>query len=379
VTLIGKTFSRLRQAFFAGPPISRRAPEGNGGAPGLASAELAWADGLFFSTVPMERWNPDELIWRRGFAIYRKMLLDDQVRALIALKQSVIVSRKWHFEVGRDDPAHQECAAFFRALLEERLEGTFSQVLREILSSQAFGFSLIEKVYGAVPWQGRELWGVARLKLRPPETFSFETDAHGNLTGLIQQQGGARVHLPPERFIRHINKPEVHAQYGESDLRECHRHWWSKDNKGVSWSPKHTVVGSGDYRVQGFFAIGGTEFLLSTFGQSVIELQVFRSAYLSANSIAWVPVLSQAGFREAVRTSSSDILFGYHEELTLNGGTAYRTLDSGSSWLIDGRLSKKGNVRLMDNGDGTVEAFTARITAGTRTDRHRNFDPNRTN
>ncbi len=165
----------------------------------------------------------------------------------------------------------------------------------------------------------------------------------------------------------------------DSALQTDGAYIWQSQDGGISWAQKHTIVGSGDYHVQGFYRIGDTEFLLSTQGSSINALRVFRSRYLSANSISWVPVLDRVGFREVVATSSGHLLFGFHEEITLNGGTTYRSLDSGSSWVEDARISKRGNLLLMQNGDGTVDALTARIAVGKRTDRHRNFDPNRTN
>jgi hypothetical protein len=198
--------------------------------------ELAWASGLFFSGVPMERWNGDELIWRQGAGIYRKMMHDDQLRALVSLKQAVITARGWRLELRERTQAQRDCAEFLRFVLERQLEGTFRQALRAILTSQVHGFSLTEKVYAPVRWNGRTLWGLRHLKLRPAETITFETDVHGNLTGIVQQQGARRVELPPARFVHHVNKPEVDPQYGESDLRECYRHWWSKDNILKFWN-----------------------------------------------------------------------------------------------------------------------------------------------
>jgi hypothetical protein len=197
---------------------------------------VGWAEGTFFGRVPMERWNPDELIGQRGYAVYRRMLQDDQIRALISLKRAVIASRSWRFEAAGDDPRVADCAAFLAFLLEKRLVGSFTQVLGDLLTSQVYGFSLVEKVYEPVPWRGRPLWGIRALKLRPAETFTFETDVHGNLTGLLQQQGGVPARLAPGRFIHHVNKREAHPQYGESDLRECHRHWWAKDNILKFWN-----------------------------------------------------------------------------------------------------------------------------------------------
>ena len=158
---IGKSVSWLRQVLFA----HQYSPAAHGSRNRSSTAErqsepgeVAWAEGMFFSSVPMERWNPDELIWRRGFRIYRKMLLDDQVRALISLKQAVIVSRKWRFDAESD--LQRQAAAFFRFLLESNLQGSVSQMLREILTSQVTGFSLIEKIYESVQWQGHTYWGI---------------------------------------------------------------------------------------------------------------------------------------------------------------------------------------------------------------------------
>ena len=227
--------------------------------------ELAWAGGLVFGGAPMEFWNPDDLVSHQGYAVYRKILKDDQVRALLALKQAMITSRNWHFRPVENNRRQRDCAEFFRFLLEKNLRGPFKQALSNLMSSQAFGFSLLEKVYQPVQWKERTLWGICQLKLRPAETFTFEMDAHGNMTGLLQEQGGRKASLPPWRFIHHVNKPEVHPLYGESDLREVHRHWWSKENICKGWiniNGKGTIAirdsfnvasitdnGAGDYTV----------------------------------------------------------------------------------------------------------------------------------
>jgi phage gp29-like protein len=205
-------------------------------APPAVSGEVAWADGLFFGTVPLERWNPDALQARHGNRIYRRMLEDDQIKALLAFKRAAVISRPWSFRLPQDTPAHRQCEAFFRFVLDQQLEGTFAQALSDLMTSQVQGFSVLEKVHQAAEWQGREWWGLLALKLRPAASFTLVMDAHGNLTELLQQQGAKQVSLPPERFIRHVNKPEVHPHYGESDLKECHRHWWAKENILKFWN-----------------------------------------------------------------------------------------------------------------------------------------------
>ena len=229
---IGKALARLRHNLFARDDAMiaarRDAP--------ASAGELAWADGLFFGRVPLERWNPDELIWQRGYAVYRRMLQDDQVRALVDLKRAMVTSRGWHFIPGGAGGVQQRCIAIFRYALQQHLQGTFTQVLGDLLTSQVYGFSLLEQVIEPVTWEGRTHWLPRALKLRPAESFTFETDAHGNLTALYQLQGGRKVALPPEKFLHHVNRPEVHPHYGESDLRACYRHWWAKDNLLKFWN-----------------------------------------------------------------------------------------------------------------------------------------------
>lgn len=150
---------------------------------------------------------------------------------------------------------------------------------------------------------------------------------------------------------------------------------WESTNDGVSWSLKHTVISSGDYNIQGFYRISDTEFLLSTYGSGYQQRDVYRSTYTSPDSISWWVVLPKVGFSDALLTDSGHILFGFNEKLTATGGSTYRSMDAGSSWLQDSRVSKQGNIRLLDNGDGTFEAFSSRLSAAERTDRHRNYDP----
>jgi len=196
--------------------------------------EAAWSQMGYPGSEPWAQWNPDDLPSRQGAGVYRRMVRDDQIRALLSLKRAVVASRAWHFQAR--DEAQRQCAEFLEYVLTQRLRGTFRQALEAMLSSQVHGFSLVEKVYEPVIWRGRSLWGLAALKARPAETFRFESDRHGNLTGLLQQQNGREERLEPRRFIHHVNKAEVHPHYGESDLRECHRHFIAKEHILNFWN-----------------------------------------------------------------------------------------------------------------------------------------------
>jgi hypothetical protein len=155
-------------------------------------------------------------------------------------------------------------------------------------------------------------------------------------------------------------------------------HLWESQDGGQSWLPRHTVHSSGDYVTAGFHYLTDSECLLAHYGSTILALGVQRSLVSAPESVAWTTVLSGAAFAEVVPLGSGGLLFGFEEELTLGGGILYRSLDQGSSWNEDARIVKQGNIRLIDNGDGTLEGFVSHMTVGERTDRYRNYDPDET-
>ena len=151
---------------------------------------------------------------------------------------------------------------------------------------------------------------------------------------------------------------------------------WESQDEGITWAPIHHVYSSGNYFAQGFHHLTNSEFLLAHYGDSTASMGVLRSDYTSPSSIGWTEVISMVSFTNMVATTSGHLLFGFYEEITLNGGTVYRSVDQGSSWMESSRITKQGNIRLVEKEDGTLEAFVSRMTVGARTDLYRNFEPN---
>ena len=150
---------------------------------------------------------------------------------------------------------------------------------------------------------------------------------------------------------------------------------WESQDDGISWAPVHTVQDSGNYYCSGFHSLPDSEYLLAAFGGDITEIGVWRSKITSSSSIGWTIVLSGGSFSEVVVTSSGHLLFGFFEEITLNGGAIYRSLDQGSSWIEDTQLTKQGNIALSVNSNSTLDGYVSRMSVGTRTDRYRNFNP----
>jgi hypothetical protein len=150
---------------------------------------------------------------------------------------------------------------------------------------------------------------------------------------------------------------------------------WESVDDGATWAARHTVLSSGDYNTHGVYGITGSEYLLATNGSALTQLRMLRGTRVSPTSIGWTAVQTQVGFSQVSRTDSGSLLLGFDEELTLNGGAVYRSTDQGSSWAEDSRIAKVGNLRLVPQGSGVLDAFVARMSGGALTYRYRNYTP----
>lgn len=219
---------RIRKIFAADkPPEPAAVPRGE---VGLASPSYLYA-GRDFS-----KYAPDLLYSTKGAQVYDRMMTDDQVKAVLEFKQSAIVSRGWYFDVETDPETDEEneeqrkIADFFDAVLN-KMDGSVIDKLIEILSAIKYGFSITEKVFQPIAWDGTTYWGLKDLKTRPFSTLlqSISTDIHGNITAIRQKIGAKDIELPLDKIIHFVHRPEIDRHYGESDLRAAYRSWWSKD------------------------------------------------------------------------------------------------------------------------------------------------------
>ena len=201
------------------------------------TGEVAWASNTFFGRhTPFLAYNRDSLIGRKGASFYRKMMLDDQIRASMHLRRNTIVSRKYRFELTEDSPKQREMEEFFRFNIERFINGAWVQILGNILSSEVTGFSVNEMIFVTDEWRGSPRWLLKAVKPKPFETFTFMVDSFGNVSQIIQYTNGPGVPLDPRKFIIHISNPEVDPVVGESNLKAAYRAYWEKDNILKFWN-----------------------------------------------------------------------------------------------------------------------------------------------
>ncbi len=184
--------------------------------------------------------NPDDLVGKRGYAVYDQMQQDAQVQACLAIKKFAVLSRGWEIHPASDYPEDVRIADFVRFALED-MRGSILDVLANALDAIAKGFSILEINYRIIdrqPYAG--MIGLASIKAKDPSTFEFVTDEFLNIKSLKRTGfagsspvvGKANInetHLPPEKFIIYSYNPRYESPYGTSDLRAAYKHYWSKD------------------------------------------------------------------------------------------------------------------------------------------------------
>jgi len=196
--------------------------------------EVGFDDSILYGGRDFPKYSPDDLIIKKGNGVYRKMMLDEQIKAVLRFKQDAILSRPYYFDT-EDTPDEEveymeEIADFFNFMIKQ-IKGSFTDNLTGILSALYNGFSITEKIYQPIEYEGRTMWGLKDMKVRPFDTFlnGFMVDEHGNLFGLEQNVTAAIVPIPIEKVIHFVHQPDIDLHYGESDLRACYRSYWSKD------------------------------------------------------------------------------------------------------------------------------------------------------
>jgi phage gp29-like protein len=190
----------------------------------LASMTRVRDGGIYFLPT-------DEIIRRKGWAVYKEMLNDDQVKACLEFKKILIGGRA--FEVAPlDDSAEAKQQAAFVEEAFKRIK--VDQALKEALSALEFGFSLAEQVFTRDTWEGTQYVFLSKLAFREPSQIYIKADEHGNVLGAQQYNTNAQgigkntIDLPKEKIFLFTHNKRFGNNYGVSDLRSAYRPWWAK-------------------------------------------------------------------------------------------------------------------------------------------------------
>lgn len=250
----------------------------------LPAGDVAYSESLIYARSDWPKYNPDDLIGHKGFGVYRKMMTDEQVKAVVKFKRDAVTSRRFYFEIAEevpdeevaDDPGAVDGAdgsdgdgsidpdagndakpdvkkpAYRRKRFTKRkttkptdpelemrlcvanewfeqMEGSPIDAFNGIMSAMYHGFSMTEKVFKQIEYDGKTWWGIERMRLKPYNSFYFHSDEFGNLKKVTQRWENVEKPIDMEKFVHHVYNRDVDEHYGSSELREAYRAWFSKD------------------------------------------------------------------------------------------------------------------------------------------------------
>ncbi|MDH7481147.1 MAG: DUF935 family protein [Armatimonadota bacterium] len=184
---------------------------------------------LASSAYRLAAYSPDDLLSRKGLAIYDEMQKDSQVLSCLNTKKFAVLSKGWDIVPADGSQANIRSAEFVKFCLIN-MRGSVQDVLFKVMDALAKGFSVCEINYKIIPngpFAG--MVGLESIKSKDPAAFGFEMDEFLNIHGLIITESGKTASLPVEKFIIYTYMPEYEMPYGQSDLRAAYKHWWSKE------------------------------------------------------------------------------------------------------------------------------------------------------
>lgn len=206
----------------------------------IEGEEMVVSNGLMATTIQTGQGGvyflpSDEIIRRKGWPEYKKMLHDEQIKSCLDFKKVLVVGRTWEMQPGDDSPQAKEIAQFATDCLNE---ANINDALWETASAFEFGYSLAEIVWGRDPVDAKKYpllaatssnaVCLAKLAHRDPQELHLEMDVHGNYTGVRQLSMGTNIELGPDKTFIFSHNKRFGNLYGESDLRAAYRSWWAK-------------------------------------------------------------------------------------------------------------------------------------------------------
>ncbi|MFA6213561.1 MAG: DUF935 family protein [Candidatus Obscuribacterales bacterium] len=193
--------------------------------------EVAWSESSMYRGADFPKYNPDALLNRKGYAIYTKMMTDEQIKAVVRFKRDAITSRNVFFECEHESlsEADNEFREMFFEHVLDQMSGSFGDALNGVMSSLYNGFSITEKIHKVIEFQDKAWVGIDRLEVKPCDTFFFHVDQYGTVEKVVQKFDMNEQEIDLEKFIHFVQNPDVDKHYGRSELRECYRAWFSKD------------------------------------------------------------------------------------------------------------------------------------------------------
>lgn len=193
--------------------------------------------------ISSEEYNAD----LRGPSLIRKVEImrrsNSTIRAALLVVKLPILGADWGVKPAQDgdgnvaDSDREISDHVNRELFGRNIN--FSNFLREGLTCQEFGYSVFEKVYEPVQFNGKFRFGIKKIGYRKQNTIFKWEQSNSDLPGITQlTRDGKQFDIPREKLIVFTNDKEGDNYEGISLLRYAFMDWDMLDKLKISQAIK---------------------------------------------------------------------------------------------------------------------------------------------
>lgn len=206
------------------------------------NAEIGYNGLSMFSGITTEEIHR-ELNWPTSAKTYQKMSYSVSVNACLSLFENLISKVNWRTVPPENATAEEKNRTKFTYECLHDMEIPFRQVIKDALSSNTYGFAVLEKVYRRRNKNSGSMYSddkiaIKKIALRNQETiekFIFD-DAGNEVIGVKQNLYGfnngrysantpSTVVLPRSKFMHITTGRNRNDPYGKSPLRDVYLAW----------------------------------------------------------------------------------------------------------------------------------------------------------
>jgi len=165
----------------------------------------------------------DKIVAKKGYAVYRDMLYDEQIKCCLIMKKFLILSSGYTIEPF-DDSAEAAVQAKF---VKDNFDNTatyFDNILLGTLSSLEYGFSLGEIIWKFDDWENSKRILLDNIKFKFPWDIDMDYDGYGNLIEVKIANEPVKM----DKFILYSYMEQFGNKAGESDLKAVYDSYWLK-------------------------------------------------------------------------------------------------------------------------------------------------------
>lgn len=196
----------------------------------IVDQEIAASQDGQFARFDTLQYSPDDLITKKQFGAYEKMMNDDQVNLCISGVKLIRLSSGYEVEEASEDPIDQEIADFVGDVIESMADTSTHNLLFNVMGGLEIGWSLQEIIWEFIekgPWQGR--LGIKAIKSKNPKWFNVQVDDFSNPLSIVSLSYPEYAKkYPIEKFLLYSFQKRYENVFGTGRLRSLYNWWWVK-------------------------------------------------------------------------------------------------------------------------------------------------------